>query len=230
MVEKRTRAPTLELGGLQFGRWTVVRPRLRRGPLGEVYWLCLCECGRKRYVKAASLQSGRSQSCGCLHREVVATHGMTGTLTFKSWESVKQRCLNPNAPDYPRYGGRGIKVCMRWQNSFENFLADMGERPSRDHSLDRIDTDGDYDPSNCRWATRSEQQSNKRPYRKVDILGQTFGTLTVLEFVGESRMRQWRCRCTCGREILANGQNLRSGNTRTCNDRKAHPPKRNTVK
>lgn len=83
------------------------------------------------------------------------------TPEYRAWQSLKNRCTNPNARDYPYYGGRGIKVCQRWLNSFENFLADMGRRPTPQHSLDRIDPDGDYEPSNCRWATKQEQARNR---------------------------------------------------------------------
>lgn len=95
-------------------------------------------------------------------------HGMYRTPTYRSWRAMLSRCENPNATGYGRYGGRGITVCDRWRADFTAFLADMGERPSIDHSIDRIDTDGNYEPSNCRWATRSEQQQNKRRYTHGD--------------------------------------------------------------
>lgn len=110
------------------------------------------------------------------------THGMRGTPTHNSWRSMKHRCLNPKGRQYPDYGGRGITVCARWMK-FENFLADMGERPGKEYSLDRIDNDGNYEPSNCRWATRSEQQKNKRPAKRRDACkrGHVFAEVGVYE-------------------------------------------------
>lgn len=91
------------------------------------------------------------------------THGLTGTMAYQSWIGMRQRCHNPNAWNYGNYGGRGIQVCERWLESFENFFADMGERPSKQHSLGRINNDGGYSPDNCRWETRAQQVKNKRP-------------------------------------------------------------------
>lgn len=99
-------------------------------------------------------------------------HGLWGTSEYWTWNTMRQRCINPNNPKYPIYGGRGISVCERWQK-FENFIADMGNRPSADHSLDRIDNDGNYEPSNCRWATRVEQQNNQSNTTRLEFQGET---------------------------------------------------------
>lgn len=168
---------SLDLIGERFGRWRVVS-KSHVSNYGAVFWRCQCDCGEERAVAAESLRSGKSTSCGCAHREAVTRHGMTGTPTFKSWESMKQRCLNPNAPDYRHYGGRGIKVHAPWVNSFETFLSDMGLRP-KGKTLDRRNVDEDYTPCNCRWATPKQQLRNRR-----DTVGITFngGRKTVYEW------------------------------------------------
>lgn len=142
-------------------------------------WECRCDCGRVRIVLAYDLLRGASNSCGCKSREIASirmkkintTHGMTFTSEFNTWCNVIQRCNNPNDTAYRRYGGRGIRVCDRWSGSFENFYADMGPKPSPEHSIDRINNDGNYDPENCRWATRKEQLSNKGNNRMIEFDG-----------------------------------------------------------
>jgi|SRR3954463_6532156 len=169
-----TKEHRLDLIGTQFGRWVVVG-QSHKNASGEVFWLCRCECGKERPVKAGSLRCGRSTSCGCAHRDAVTQHGMTGTPTFRSWDGMLQRCTNPKAPDYDRYGGRGITVCEAWRDSFNQFLIDMGTRPEG-MTLDRIDTDKGYEPRNCRWATGKTQQRNRRMMPKLthDGVTQTF--------------------------------------------------------
>ena len=155
----------LELSGQVFGRWTVIK-KGDLGRRGEIYWACRCSCGTERMVLARLLRSGGSTSCGCGR----ARHGHTKGRTYKSWRSMLQRCTNQNAPDFSRYGGRGIQICERW-NSFENFLADMGIRP-QGKSLDRIDNSKGYTPENCKWSTASEQQLNKRVSPTILYCGQ----------------------------------------------------------
>lgn len=126
---------------------------------------CKCDCGNEIEVRLSKINSGWTKSCGCLQKEVnlkrITTHGMRNTSTYLSWVAMKARCLRKSQDNFKYYGGRGIKICQRWLESFEDFLEDMGERP-KDKTLDRIDNEKDYYKSNCKWSTMKEQCSNRR--------------------------------------------------------------------
>lgn len=138
------------------------------------YWHCVCDCGSTCIVSATNLVSGHVQSCGCFRKEVTVARmlkhgGSCGGNWFPEyavWNTMRQRCTNPNSEKYKDYGARGIKVCKRWAK-FKNFLEDMGRRPSKDYSIDRKNNDGNYCKRNCRWATRSEQQRNTRRQQRL---------------------------------------------------------------
>lgn len=139
-------------------------------------WLCHCDCGKNIVARGNHLGYGGSQSCGCLKVEkslaVVQTHGMYKSREYLCWMNMWRRCTYSKHKAFPDYGGRGIKVCERWEK-FENFYADMGAKPDPKHSLDRIDVNGHYEPGNCRWATASDQLNNTRRNHTVEFRGES---------------------------------------------------------
>lgn len=162
-VNKNVGPPPRFQGGERVGRLTVIgeAPKVHRGRS----YRCRCDCGNEVVVRNENL--GRNTfSCGCYFLEYDrvghVTHGMYGTPTWQSWNAMLARCYKPSCNGYHNYGGRGITVCASWREDFVNFVADMGERPDG-MTLDRIDVDGNYEPANCRWATKSEQRRNVRP-------------------------------------------------------------------
>lgn len=161
----------LEPVGKIYGLWLVtgLAPKKAR----HYFYRCKCSCGNIRNVDRVNLLSGRSRSCGCFELSLKTQHGMTGMPIHRTWGGMKNRCLNPNNPQFKNYGGRGIKVCERWLESFENFYADMGDKPSPNHSLERKDNEMGYSPDNCIWATPKEQARNTRVNVLVTIEGET---------------------------------------------------------
>jgi hypothetical protein len=127
---------------------------------------CLCDCGIESIKYYDSIRWHKTKSCGCLGKKIGETHGLHKSSEYGSWDGMKRRCYNKAAKDYIRYGARGIIVCDRWKDSFENFFEDMGLKPTPQHSLDRINNDGNYEPSNCRWATPKEQANNRHNSNK----------------------------------------------------------------
>jgi hypothetical protein len=178
--------------GQQVDRWTVIGPAEKIAKINKkgkvhhrTYYLCRCICGTVRYVNDFGLFRRPTAGCGCSRGE---SHGLARSPEYNIWGHMIRRCTNPKDHKYPIYGGRGIKVCERWRNSFTAFLTDMGKRPSPQHSIDRYpNNDGDYEPGNCRWATRKEQGSNMRVTIKLTLDGVTLSLAEWAKQYGISR-------------------------------------------
>lgn len=156
----------LELANQRFGRLVAIE--YSHSDAKQRIWKCKCDCGKTHLVGAYELRSGRIRSCRCIK----TIHGLARSSTYKSWSGMRTRCEDVNYRDYPLYGGRGIKICRRWQK-FINFLADMGVKPTPKHTLDRINNDKGYSKENCRWATWTEQQRNRRNNSRFAYQGKT---------------------------------------------------------
>jgi hypothetical protein len=179
----------VDITGQKFGLLTVQRREAKAEKTTVIRrWVCLCDCGTTSLAQAGDLKSGRHRSCGCLQINTVFKHGAARdghrSTEYNSWGSMKNRCYRETHNAYPRYGGRGITVCDRWRESFENFLSDMGPKPSPKHSIDRIDVNGNYEPSNCRWATRFEQGYNKANTRRLEYDGKIWTTRELAAHLG----------------------------------------------
>lgn len=164
----------------RFGRLVAVE-LFGRVKHQRVAWKCQCDCGAIAIITANRLVQGLTKSCGCLQKELTRkrfqTHGHSVNRvispTYRTWSALKERCLNPKNKFFKEYGGRGIAVCDSWMNSFESFLRDMGPKPTKRHSIDRIDNDKGYSPENCRWATPTQQARNTRRTVKLTLNGVT---------------------------------------------------------
>lgn len=173
----------VNLTGQKIGMLTVLEEAKRQGY--RRFWMCSCECGQITTVRHDALKMGHTISCGCIRIEKVANaarrHGMSESSEYNCWESMISRCNNPKTPHYDRYGGRGIQVCPEWtgEQGFINFYKHMGARPSNGHSIERNNVNGNYEPSNCRWATQQEQMNNTSKNRFFYHNGET---LTVAQW------------------------------------------------
>jgi hypothetical protein len=161
----------LDLKGVRFGKLTVREVTYRTG---ERKWLCDCDCGGTTEATTSNLRGGNTKACGCVkkgrktHGFCLAKYGKKGHPSYSSWKGMLYRCLNKNSLDYNDYGGRGISVCDEWINNVDQFISDMGIPPTPQHTIDRIDVNGNYCPSNCKWSTRKEQSNNRRNTVKLE--------------------------------------------------------------
>jgi hypothetical protein len=186
-----TKYPKADLVGKVFGKLTVLEFVGRKnGTSGDSLWRCMCECGTNSIVYGWNLKAGKSKTCGCgiapALLRVNTTHGKCRTPEYRVWAGIYTRCYNFKEKSWPFYGGRGITICARWRGSegFSNFLADMGLRPSRAHSIEREDVNGHYEPDNCKWATRQEQVLNKRNTLRVECDGKIIPLKIACELKG----------------------------------------------
>lgn len=179
-----------DIEGNRFGRLIAIKYAGKDSRKSSM-WNCLCDCGTSKIISSNKLIKGNTKSCGCLHKEVasglLATHRKTRTAEYVAWVGIKGRCLNTENKNYSNYGGRGIGIDDRWAESFENFLDDMGNKPTPSHSIDRIDNDGNYSLENCRWATKKVQARNRRITRTIEYNGESKSLAEWAEVTGIHR-------------------------------------------
>ncbi len=163
------------LTGLKFGRLTVIELAENATHGQPRRWKCLCECGKISIVATTELTRGKTKSCGCLNVDKLFKHGMKNTSIYHRWKDIKQRCFNPNCKSYPNYGGRGITICDEWKNdflAFYNYVSMLEHFGEEGYTLDRIDNNGNYEPSNLRWTDRKTQRINQRRTIFVEYNGE----------------------------------------------------------
>jgi hypothetical protein len=173
----------VNLTGNKYNRLTVIAYSHKDS---KHKWLCQCDCGKQIITASCKLKSGHTSSCGCAITDMLIArntkHGMAHTSEYEIWQDMRKRCQNPKHKYYEYYGGKGISVCERWQN-FENFYADMGKRPDN-LTIDRIDSNGNYEPGNCKWSTRLEQSRNRKNSKVIEYNGQKIPYAEAAKILG----------------------------------------------
>lgn len=191
----------IDMTGAKCGLLTILQRDTSKPP-GQAWWVCLCDCGNYHSVTGNYLRRGETKSCGCM-RETVnikkataaqTKHGLRNSPEYYAWRALKKRCALSSTGCFHRYGGRGIVVCDEWRNSFEAFFRDMGERPTPNHSIDRIDNEKGYEPTNCRWATRRQQGNNKSTNVRLKHGGQEKTIIEWARFLGVPAPRLYKRR------------------------------------
>ncbi len=223
---KRYQRRAVDLTGQRFGKLSVICRRGENDKFNGPVFVCKCDCGSTAEIGSSNLRDGTTKSCGCLKtKHGHSSHDFPNSPTYITWAGMKARCNNPDATSYDIYGGRGILVCQRWNDDFSHFFADMGKRPEGT-TLDRVNNNGRYEPSNCRWVTQKDQFTNSssktnKHFQPTDVQGQKFGQLTVIsiDIIGNGtsdRATYWNCLCECGKTISTRGTSLRSGHAQSC--------------
>lgn len=172
-----------DITGQRFGRLTVTGLDPVRSSTGSCRWICNCDCGRSTVVQTENIKRGHTTSCGCAFKEAHTTHGERYTPEYQVWANMLKRCQNVNDPTFKHYGARGIRVCPQWQ-TYEGFIADMGYRPSSDHSIERRDVNGNYEPGNCYWATNDVQFNNRTNSVVHHVNGKRMTNSEVARLIG----------------------------------------------
>lgn len=211
----------MDLVKSNFGLLTVLTKEYRKDK-SDTYAYCQCACGNKKWVRFRDLSRGHTKSCGCLAK---SANGLSRTRIYRIWNSMKERCLNPNCGNYKYYGGRGIMIDALWLDNFLNFYNDMydsylahvKEFGEKNTTIDRIDPNGNYCKENCRWATYKVQNNHLRPrIDREDILGERFGRLVVQALDTTKTKAYYICKCDCGNEVVVIRNSLLDGMTRSC--------------